>query len=210
MITIVTLYYCHIILSHYITIIMIFCHHHHYCQRRGRGDSSSPISPCYVSRHNIVNANTIYGQPPPACTIKTILKVSSMWQLAGGKGSKGDGSVAADGRHLQVFTLSYHQINVSYLITILWSPSHIILYHYTFFHDHYSIAIKIMNMMIMTMIVLCVFRQNPKFGDAAKFQGELEAAILRVQVDHHNHDQPSEYRLTIYRYAIIRSFSKYR
>ena len=30
---------------------------------------------------------------------------------------------------------------------------------------------------------LFVCRQNPKFGDAAKFQGELEAAILRVQVD---------------------------
>ena len=85
--------------DHHITIIMIFCHHH-YCQRRGRGDSSSPISTCYVSRHNIVNANTIYGQPPPACTVIAIIIVTSMWQLAGGKGSKGDGSFAADGRNL--------------------------------------------------------------------------------------------------------------
>merc|ERR550525_965937 len=36
-------------------------------------------------------------------------------------------------------------------------------------------------MLIMIMIFLCIFAEFARQGDAAKFQGELEAAILRVQ-----------------------------
>jgi len=35
--------------------------------------------------------------------------------------------------------------------------------------------------MAALQLMVATYRQNPKFGDAAKFQGELEAAILRVQ-----------------------------
>ena len=115
----------------------------------------------------------------PVCTLKSncdhihihIQHMISNWfcsssivmaLMAGGQGSEGDGSVAVDGGHIQVFWWSwwwqsYHGClsRLSYLL--LWSSPH--------HHDHN------------------VYRQNPKFGDAAKFQGELEAAILRVQVD---------------------------
>jgi len=36
--------------------------------------------------------------------------------------------------------------------------------------------------MAALQLMVATYRQNPKFGDAGKFQGELEAAILRVQV----------------------------
>merc|ERR1711974_418574 len=52
--------------------------------------------------------------------------------------------------------------------------------------------------MAALQLMVATYRQNPKFGDAAKFQGELEAAILRVQVnDHHYdyHDDHDEYKL---------------
>ena len=36
--------------------------------------------------------------------------------------------------------------------------------------------------MAALQLMVATYRQNPSFGDATKFQGELEAAILRVQV----------------------------
>ena len=36
--------------------------------------------------------------------------------------------------------------------------------------------------MVALQLMVATYRQNPSFGDATKFQGELEAAILRVQV----------------------------
>ena len=36
--------------------------------------------------------------------------------------------------------------------------------------------------MAALQLMIATYRQNPSFGDATKFQGELEAAILRVQV----------------------------
>ena len=36
--------------------------------------------------------------------------------------------------------------------------------------------------MAALQLMVATYRQNPKFGDATKFQGELEAVILKVQV----------------------------
>ena len=123
-----------------ITIIMIFCQHHSHRQWRSRGESSPPISPCYplISLSRLITPYcliAIWWWYDHQLTTTSMYHNNNNCNIINLQVAKGQKEMAA----LQLMVATYRSLPghiirsmhhiLSYLITILWSPCHILSYH---------------------------------------------------------------------------------